>query len=86
LTFVVFDDVFVDEDETRRTERRFNLLFDSTLWLVDDKERFDSLDDRGDDAEAEEVEEAEDDDEDDDDDDDDSSTTIELKKSNENPF
>ncbi len=70
----VFDDVSVDEDETRRTERRFKFDFDSSLSFLDEKEKFDSIDEL--DAFDDGKEEADVEDEDDED----SSTTIDLKK------
>ena len=73
--------MLVDEEETRRIERRFVWLVDSSLGLLDDNDRSDCLDsvddNRVDDDEKEEVvDEALDEDEDDDD----SSITIDLKK------
>ena len=81
MLFAVFDEVLVDEDETRRIERRLIWLVDCSLGLFDDNDN--SLDDNW----------ADDDEDDDDDDDeaadvvdevldeeDDSSRTIDLQQ------
>ncbi len=37
MIFVAFDDA---ADDTRRVEQRFSLLFDSSLWQLDDNDKY----------------------------------------------